>query len=155
MLNKSPLTSRQILAWADAHYQRTGQWPMVKSGPVYGVRGITWQILDQALRCGTRGLPGGSSLRQLLAKKRGIKPHLTYNQVLAWANEHHDRTGKWPTVRSGVVHVAPLESWLAIDRALRRGARGLPGGTSLFRLLLNSVVHKDIMVSDKDREPVR
>jgi hypothetical protein len=40
---------------------------------------------------------------------------LTVGQVLAWADAHHTRTGKWPTVASGPVAEAPGERWTAID----------------------------------------
>jgi hypothetical protein len=56
-------------------------------------------------------------------------------QILAWADDHHNRTGHWPNQYAGPVAGAPGETWSAIDCALRRGLRGLPGGDSLARLL--------------------
>jgi hypothetical protein len=56
-------------------------------------------------------------------------------QILAWADAHHARTGRWPTSASGPVADAPGERWRNIDGALRYGRRGLPGGGSLARLL--------------------
>jgi hypothetical protein len=63
------------------------------------------------------------------------RPPLTVEQILAWADAHHARTGKWPTIRSGPIADAPVETWKAIDHALVRGHRGLPGSDSLARLL--------------------
>ena len=63
------------------------------------------------------------------------RPTLTVEQVLAWADAHHLRTGSWPTTASGRVRGARGERWRALDRALRMGHRGLPGGDSLARLL--------------------
>jgi hypothetical protein len=63
------------------------------------------------------------------------RPPLTAEQLLAWANEHHARTGRWPGHHSGPVAVAPGETWRAIDAALSQGHRGLPGGDTLARLL--------------------
>ena len=101
-----------------------------------GTNGETWGYIDRALRLGSRGLKGGISLRVLLAKHRGVTRRLTIRQVLAWADEHHRRTGKWPVVYEGPVHGATDgTSWLAIEKALRYGSRGFPGGTSLYRLL--------------------
>jgi hypothetical protein len=139
-LDLSPLTLGQILAWADEHYQRTGEWPKVKSGPVEGVSGETWNGIEQALRVGRRGLPGGSSLAKLLAQhrdKRNLKdlPPLTVEQILAWADAQHERTGEWPSQYSGSVHGAPGETWAGVNTALRRGTRRLPGGSSLDRLI--------------------
>jgi hypothetical protein len=47
----------------------------------------------------------------------------------------HERSGTWPTADSGAITKAPGETWSAADSALRAGGRGLPGGSSLFRLL--------------------
>jgi hypothetical protein len=93
------------------------------------------------LQKGYRGLPGGSSLAKLLAEHRGATGHLsprgplTVEQILVWAEAHRERVGKWPTIDSGSVIDGDGETWVAIDRALRRGSRGLPSGLSLPRLL--------------------
>jgi hypothetical protein len=62
------------------------------------------------------------------------RPKLTVAQILAWADEYHSRVGRWPGQHSGMVEGEPEESWHALDLALRRGYRGLPGGDSLARL---------------------
>ncbi len=134
------LTLGQILAWADAHHRRTGEWPGDAPIPVADAPEETWAGLDTALRNGRRGLPGGSSLARLLAERRGVRnpkqlPRLTVRQVRAWARAHRRRTGDWPTRHSGPVVEAPEESWSAIDAALGQGCRGLPAGLSLSRLL--------------------
>jgi hypothetical protein len=63
------------------------------------------------------------------------KPSLKIGQILAWADAHYARHGKWPTKSCRAVVDAPGESWLAIDVSLHVGARGLPGGQRLARLL--------------------
>jgi hypothetical protein len=63
------------------------------------------------------------------------KPTLTVEQILAWADAHKARTGDWPKAQRQPVADAPGENWKAIDLALRRGTRGLPGGDTLIRLL--------------------
>jgi len=55
----------------------------VEAGPL----GTTWRQIDNALRLGLRGLPGGSSLAQLLAHRRGYRnvralPPLTEELIL-------------------------------------------------------------------------
>jgi hypothetical protein len=56
-------------------------------------------------------------------------------QVLAWADAHHRRTGRWPGIESGPIP-GTGDTWRRIDSALRLGLRGLaPGGSSLARLL--------------------
>jgi hypothetical protein len=135
-----PLTKRKILLWADKHHERTGQWPNRGSGPVVEAPGENWKSIDNALRQGQRGQPGGSSLRRLLVKKRGVRHPLrlrplTAEQILRWAQLHVERTGSWPQYKSGPILDAPGETWAAVDIALRRGKRGLAGGSSLAILL--------------------
>ena len=69
------LTVKQILAWADAHHARTGEWPAYKSGPVPEAPGEVWTNIDSALRHGHRGLPGGDTLPRLLDRHRGRRGH--------------------------------------------------------------------------------
>ena len=44
-----PLTTAQILLWADEHQQRSGELPNVTSGPISGTNEI-WCNLDAAMR---------------------------------------------------------------------------------------------------------
>jgi hypothetical protein len=134
------LTVDQILEWADAHHRDTGKWPTADSGAIAAAPGETWSAVDSALRYGRRGLPKGSSLARLLAERRGARnradlPDLTPELILTWARAHRQQTGKRPSSHSGPVAEAPGENWLAIDRCLRYGHRGLPGGSSLPRFL--------------------
>src|SRR5262245_51979584 len=134
------LTLQQILAWADRHYRPTSAWPIIDSGQVKGRPNEKWKRIDRALREGSRGLPGGSSLARLLERQRGVRyrqhlPQLTEKQILAWADGHHRRTGRWPNANSGLVVEARGEVWRNVDCALRDGFRGLPGDSSLARLL--------------------
>jgi hypothetical protein len=135
-----PLTKKKILAWADAHHERTGKWPNVNSGAVMDAPGEKWDLIDNALRQGHRGQPGGSSLLLLLVKKRGVRnplnlPPLTEDQILRWADLHFQRFGKWPKYNSGPIVDAPSETWAGIDSALAKGKRELTGGSSLAKLL--------------------
>ncbi len=133
-------TIEEILALADACKQKHGKWPHGNSGRVSTTSPDTWNGIDLALQRGNRNLPGGTSPAMLLWEYRRVRPRhgsppFDLEQILAWADEHHNRTHSWPTSYSGAVIAAPGEAWNAIDRALRRGFRGLPGGSSLSRLL--------------------
>jgi hypothetical protein len=140
-LSRHPqLSLDQILAWADAYHERMGRWPQAKSGRIPGSLGENWFKIENALKVGYRGLPGKSSLAQLLAERRGVRniqrlPPFTIKQILAWADAHHRATGEWPGMRSGPIFAAPEETWLAVERALKGGYRGLAGGSSLAQLL--------------------
>jgi len=131
-------TVKQVLAWADAWYARTGDWPYALSGEIPGSGGVNWLSVDRALRLGRAMLPGGSSLACLLASKRGVVRYapFTEEQILAWADAHHRRTGRWPVAESGPVTDAAEETWYKVDSALGGGTRGLPGGSSLAQLLV-------------------
>jgi hypothetical protein len=135
-----PLSPELILAWARAHFLRTGAWPNNNSGPIPGEPGEVWGNVDAALREGRRGLPGNTTLAQLLARGLGIRtranlPLLSVTLILAWVDAHYRRTGRWPKRGCGAIVEGPGETWNSIDQALQKGHRGLPGGSSLARLL--------------------
>src|ERR1043165_4492121 len=100
------MTKAQVLRWCDEHFERTGSWPKANCGLIPNADGDTWQAVDMALRKGRRGLRK-TSLHLLLAKYRHVErmqlPALTTRQILAWCDEHHERTGRWPTSESGRV----------------------------------------------------
>lgn len=138
--NRPKLTTSQILGWADAYKAQHGEWPFRNSGAINDAPGETWGAINAALLQGSRGLPGGRSLAQLMAEKRGYRnpkarSKLTINNILSWADAHHERYGEWPTAASGQVHGEPGEKWSGINRSLYRGQRGLPANLSLARLL--------------------
>src|SRR5947207_489855 len=64
-----------------------------------------------------------------------FRPPLTEEQIEQWASTHFRQTGEWPDQRSGPLPEAPGTTWAGVDLALRYGHRGLPGGSSLARLL--------------------
>jgi hypothetical protein len=134
------LTVKTILQWVDAHKKRTGLWPRGHHEAIHGVPGETWRGVSNALRLGRRGLPGGSSLAKLLAQHRGVRhklhlPKLSVERILHWVDAHKKRTGQWPMRTSGLIAENPSEKWITIDDALVKGSRGLPGGSTLARLL--------------------
>jgi len=90
------LTVEQVLAWADAHHAAHGTWPDVRSmsgaGPVDGAPGEWWKAINYALALGLRGLPGDSSLAELLAEHRGappldMRPEAVAEKIWVWEQE--------------------------------------------------------------------
>jgi hypothetical protein len=139
-----PLTVPQILRWADTYHATHGEWPQPKTKPsgIPGTNGETWLAVDSALRSGIRGLPGGSSLPQVLAEHRGVRnlaalPPLSVEQVLAWADAFHERTGEWPKQKHWPEAIPDSggETWGNVIQAVAKGLRGFPGGETLFDLL--------------------
>ncbi len=118
------LSVEQILTWADAHHERTGEWPRMETGgPVFEAPQETWLAIDQALKQGGRGLPGGNSLARLLAAERNVPnrhklPRFHGKEILAWAVAHHERTGAWPNLNSGPIPETCGDDWAAVDCAL-------------------------------------
>ncbi len=101
-----------------------------------------WSGVNGALgkgALGVRGLRGRLTLPQLLARYRGVhnrlSQRLTVRRILAWADAHFEQTGHWPEGKSGSIIHAPGETWSAVDHALKRGDRGLPGGATLLGVL--------------------
>jgi hypothetical protein len=146
------LKKRQILAWADAHFRRTGNYPNHKSGPIPEAPGESWSIVAHAFYRGHRGLPANYSLHKFLAEHgrrhippprapripKPLRPPLQLTQILRWADAHHARTGGFPKQGDGPIVEAPDTTWKAVDLALRKGSRGLPKRGSLRKFLIRS-----------------
>jgi len=134
------LTEPIIRKWAEAYFDKHGRCPFQHAGHIPNSGGLTWMAVDYALRAGTHGLPGGSSLTVLLRKRRGSARNvhstpLTKKLILEWADAHYDRTGKWPTARCGEIPEAPGTTWQAVMTALHSGYRGFRGGMTLGQFL--------------------
>ena len=54
-MSKPVLHIVDILRWADAHYDRTGEWPEKKCGELFDAPNEKWVNIDEALRMGFRG----------------------------------------------------------------------------------------------------
>jgi hypothetical protein len=67
------LSVERIERWARAHFRRTGSWPRRADGPIADAEGETWMAVEVALSHGQRGLPGGSSLAQVVAECRSVR----------------------------------------------------------------------------------
>ncbi len=152
--NVPRLTIRQILAWADEHRPRTGQWPRHLSGAMDGAPGEAWPAIDEALRQGHRGLKGGSSLARLLGRRRGVPnvatlPRLTIRQILRWADAHCRRMGEWPDGESGTIRESRGETWKGggdspvpgTARSTRRLAPGPAEASTPVPRLVEEVTH--------------
>ena len=138
-LRRELLNFETILLWADAHFIRCGKWPNRGSGSIVDSPGDTWNAVQLAMRRGSRGLPGGTTLTKLLAERRDRYDwpclRLDTETILRWANTFHAKTGRWPGAESGKVEEFPDLSWAAVVTALRTGAHGLPSGQTLAKLL--------------------
>jgi hypothetical protein len=138
------LTEDQILKWCDEFRKRVGRWPRQRDWyePIPNSGGENWLGVDQALKLGLRGLSGKKTLAELMAERRGVRnqaklPRLTYAQIFEWAKAYRSLTGSWPACRClpNEIEGSNGETWRNIDQVLRKGMRGLPGESSLSRLI--------------------
>jgi len=95
--NLPPLTEEIIVAWARSHLERTGQWPTENSGDLPDSPGENWNAINQCLRDGDRGCPGGDTLAQLLARHGATnyttRTKLSKTKILRWARAYRQETG--------------------------------------------------------------
>ncbi len=68
--------------------------------------------------------------------KRLTKKDLKEEQIIEWAKAFHKKHRKWPSMLSGEVEGAD-EVWGNLQSSLYMGGRGLPGGSSINKLLIS------------------
>ena len=59
----------------------------------------------------------------------------TKELILEWAKIYQSKNNEWPSAKSEMID-GVNESWKNIDECLKRGLRGLEGGSSLSQLLI-------------------
>ena len=138
-LKQDKLTIHQIIEWAKDHFGKTKEWPTYKSGNVLAEPSENWSAIRSNLVAGGRGLPKGLSVEKVLFDELGVVgvragKKLTEQRVLTFALMHYEETGSYPTESSDWI-LDGKDSWPTISFALNQGLRGLPGGSSLAKLL--------------------
>ena len=121
------------------HQATHGKYPTADSGLDEGL-GCTYGTLNNMLKLGQRGLPGGSSLSREVAAVRAAAGEpvaartspLTVERVRRLIRVYHAKHGRIPNQASGPVETLGI-TFQGLDHALRKGTRGLPGGSSLAR----------------------
>jgi hypothetical protein len=109
---------------------RTRHWPARRN--VGGRAGGAGEGDARTMR---RQLHGALLQERPGARNKSNLPRLTEAGILAWADSHYRRTGRYPVVEAGPIADAPGETWKAVHMAVVQRLRGLPGGGSLARLL--------------------
>ena len=133
-----PLTVEQILEWAGAHNTTTGNWPKNNSGPVTDTD-ETWAGINATLVSASVVFRAAPHLPNCWpnteASQTGrIFRHWQSSRSWHAADAHKTTSGTWPNRNSGRV-AGTQETWAKIDCSLQAGVRGLPGGSSLAKLL--------------------
>ena len=135
----TPLTDEIIGRWVDAFIAaNSGKFPTRYSGLISGTDGQTWGGLNSALQTGVRGRSGNSTLIEWLigngynTRNIGKLPPLDDAQIRKWVDAFiAANDGKLPTQRSGVIPNSGGQTWCGLNTTLTRGARGLPGNSTL------------------------
>lgn len=137
---RSPLPLNLVLDWARKFNEKYGRKPRKKDGIVEFAKGeyqgITWNAINTASIRGHRGLPKGLSLADLMKMEFGIKnpkntPTLTEAEIKELIKRFIELHGRKPQATDGQVESIEDITWENIDRRLRDGQCGLPGGSSL------------------------
>jgi hypothetical protein len=76
-----------------------------------------------------------STVDRDLLPSRARREKITESEILAMADAHFAKHGVWPNVNSGRVSEGSEDTWSALDQSLRHKTRGLPGGSSISRLI--------------------
>lgn len=150
--NPPTLPTQLILDWITLFINKHKRKPNKLDGPIEFAEGEylgeTWSSIDMALWRGGRGQPGKSSLASLIQENFGIKNHLdlpalSAKLILDWVKQYIDVHGKKPHRTSGIIEPVSEEykdiTWTIVNTALEVGTRGLPGGSSLARLIDNKM----------------
>jgi hypothetical protein len=138
------LTKEIIINWVRSYIDKHKRKPYKSDGIVEFAegefKGIIWNSINSALNRGNRGLPGNSSLSDLIEENFDIKnpknaPQLSENSICDLIQTFIDLYERKP--QSTDENVPGIEglSWANIDRRLREGSYGLPGGSSLAQLI--------------------
>src|SRR5580658_5634682 len=80
-------------------------------------------------------MASASTVDRELLPSRTRREKITESEILAMADAHFAKHGVWPNVNSGRVSEGSEDTWSALDQALRHKTRGLPGGSSVSRLI--------------------
>ena len=101
----------------------------IKSGPVRAAPyDVTWKRIDDALRLGPRGLPGGSSLARGTMEHRDV-PSTRCASSRSWPGPTRTTQppARWPNGLSGTVLGAPGENWATWTTSSTRAAAACRG----------------------------
>jgi len=145
---KPSLTIVKIQAAITAFHKDQGTHPNEKSGDATAYFGYpeTWSAVQAAAYHGVRGLPGGSTLITI-AREMGLvkgKPPLNMPLVKKAISSFYKEHGIHPNGASGdaTAYFGYSETWGAVQSALKKGYRGLPGGKTLVEVAIQMGLHQ-------------
>jgi len=93
------MTTNDIKNAILSHFKQTGKAPTPASGDAsnhFGSR-VTWASVNQSLKEGHRGLPGGSSLAKLGVEMGLGTPRVSWAAIDQSLKDHRKNTGRLPS----------------------------------------------------------
>jgi hypothetical protein len=131
------LTIEDVVQMIINHKKITDEYPTNNSGHVIGEpERECWNNIAQALYLGTRGLRYDPNYKTRMSlgtlmesrfsdyKRENNRP-LTIDNIMEWADQHYQKTGKYPNQRSGRGFLPNREHWGLINNSLLGGGRKL------------------------------
>jgi hypothetical protein len=135
------LTEEKIIGFVKSFYKVHGRYPAAHTKENDGLpEGYTWITIDSALTHCSQGITAKSSIAKLISKHLGVRykgdlPDFSEEKIVEWAKKYFLVHNKYPSIRTKPSDWLPEgETWIALDIALKRGTRGLPGGSSVAKL---------------------
>jgi hypothetical protein len=146
---KPKLTLAMVHEAIRAFYREHGRRPTTLKDERPCRLGLAWRTLNNAIKLGQRGLPGGTTLLEecevaLGPAAFGVKPTLTIEAVHEAIRAFYREHGERPMTKTQLPCGLGI-AWSTLQNCLAHGERGLPGGSSLYR--------ECEMALSSDREP--
>lgn len=144
-LNMSIMTEAQIIAAADKYFEKYGLYPTFKdkhASEFFDVSDApkTWAGVQSLMRIGGRGLPGNNTLANLLdSSGRRISQRcrpMTEDDVINAMKKFYFDFDRFPRQTDGDAskYFGRQETWSSVNQCLRKGLRGLTGGSSIYNI---------------------
>ena len=138
---ESPVNRRSYLDWLgnELGFRKPNDWYRIQTEDIRNRYGRSLLLLFPSLYDILR-----EYLPQLNWDRVDLHRQLTIEEILALADAHHAAHGTWPTSESIAIPERGNRgnTWRAIDRCLKEGFRGLPGGSTLLGFSKNTVAAK-------------
>jgi hypothetical protein len=124
----APVSLQQVHDAMQTFVLEQERWPDRHDGAIPTLEG-SWLAIDEALRVGVRGLPGGSSLAKERVALTGARRRqsLTEENVKAAILAHHRATGAWPNDSTKGVIPGVGYTWSYVRAFIRNSGHGFHG----------------------------
>jgi superfamily II DNA or RNA helicase len=124
-----------VARWGCAYFQHNNRYPNRRSGVVSEYPTLTWRLLDDWMRIGRNGFTAGGSLIDFFNLTRPAD--LDVKEIKKWIRNYIAIHKVVPGANDDPVPEYSSMTWRNLNKCLRMGRRGLPGGMTLQSLAGN------------------